>query len=196
VMMDSLTGFHSLDENKSKDMALLMRDKLRTMASRLDATILPSHHVSKYSQFRPGAKGKPGTQRGSSELRNGPDLTLLIDRDKTGVSVLRVDKFRNLSDEEVPPPLAIKIVGDTETGLKLTSGDDPGGTAGPKMAKALADLRRLKEDGLAYSALLKALPGLRAGEYSERTAKDAIAVAKGNHFAVRDGRYYRIPCDN
>lgn len=123
VIIDSLSNVHTLDENKASEMKLLARG-LVGIARHEECAILLLHHTRKAGQY-PGAASQ--MIRGSTALRGGVDLTLLITK-KASQTCMRIERDKSRFVRRGPPIFAaletlkdgsLRIVAKDENETKL-----------------------------------------------------------------------------
>jgi len=100
TLFDSLTRVHTSNENAANEMAEVFR-QMRTIINTTGTSITSNHHTRKMSATKSGDR-----IRGSSDLRNFADYTMLMDKTKKGPLKVQHDKSRW---SEILPPFSVKL---------------------------------------------------------------------------------------
>ena len=118
IFFDALRGFHTKDENTSRDMAYIYREVLRAIAD-AGAAVVVLHHEGKPSEYRTTAST---ASRGSTEITDAADTNLRVSRDpRTNLPTLEMAKARNISGPDWPRPLTYRLE-QTENLMRLSCG--------------------------------------------------------------------------
>jgi RecA-family ATPase len=198
LILDALRAFHGFDENKSDEMALLMRKIIRPLIVRHSLlSIIMLHHTAKDTPGRHGAKSASAASRGSTEIRNAPDVTLHLVRIRD-VPTVTMEKARNLSSKD--------RAGVTSFDIKDLGGDQDGiiiQTIRPedrlkKSDKAKRDILTVfaSDPGLDHTqaTLERALTAIPGRDYSSATAYTVLKGMVGYELTSRVEKgqvYYR-----
>lgn len=103
VVIDTLSQFHSREENSNPQMAQLYREKIRPLQTNLGCSVLVLHHLSKPSKERPGGAYRI---RGASSIPSWCDEKLLLTRDGgAGTLTRETGRWGGKRD-----PLTIKLI--------------------------------------------------------------------------------------
>lgn len=186
LILDALRAFHTANENNSDEMAILMRHIIRPLAKRhgILATIL-LHHTSKDI---PGQAGRSTTSasRGSTEIRNAPDIILHLTRVK-GFATLAMEKARNLSEHDRPGPVSFEVVDTPNRGLLIKQVEEARILS--KVGKAKVEIevafRANPMSEFTHADLVSRLPGVKKREFAAQTVHNALIQLDGSFLVSR-----------
>jgi len=147
VIIDALIAVHSLDENKTSDMRMLMRSLIRGLMRDTGVGIAVLHHEARPQNPKTGSP-RPGAMkgRGSTEIINAGDNQLHI-TSRDGISVMAASRCRLLPLVDWPAPVdyAIKSL-DESTQVVPVSAD-------PSVTSCAGILRTLIKSGFELGSL-------------------------------------------
>jgi len=182
LILDALRAFHGYDENQSDAMAHLMRKVIRPLIAKHGlASIIMLHHTAKDT---PGMRGKSATaaSRGSTEIRNAPDITLHLVRIRD-VPTVSMEKARNLSESDRPGPMSFRIkdLAGPDDGIVVEIVEDKDRLTKLGMAKAeiMAIFLANPSAEHTHATLEPMLAGAKSGKYSKATAFSALRAMVG-----------------
>jgi hypothetical protein len=200
IIFDAMRGLHGKSENDSQDMAFVVRKVLKGIAKECGVTIIVVHHTSKELwQSRKQKRSPAQASRGSGEIRNGCDTLLYVER-TNGVSVLTIDKTRNLGDDEKPDPLGFDVRKRGDGSLGIVRAEETLAPKRPKQDMARRELEATLPVGSAekptFTELINRLPGIEQRKYSKRIAQEVLKGLVGTVFAKeeqgKNTRYHRL----
>lgn len=142
VVFDALIALHSLDENKTSDMKLLMRGILRRLMRETGIGVAVLHHEARPVNPKTGAPRKGAMKgRGSVEIINAGDNQLHVQA-QDGISILATSRNRLLPVIDWPEPIAYSVqsLGDS-TRIIPTASDST-------VSACVAHLRALMRNGV------------------------------------------------
>lgn len=188
LILDALRAFHAYDENQSDAMAHLMRRVIRPLIEQHGlSSIIMLHHTAKDT---PGFRGKSASaaSRGSTEIRNAPDITLHLVRIRN-VPTVAMEKARNLSEADRPGPMSFRIkdLGGPDDGIVVEIVEDRDRLTKVGLAKAdiLGFLASNPGSEYCNADMERLLPGVIKGIYSKATAFSALRSMVGTELFSR-----------
>lgn len=170
LILDALRAFHGYDENKSDEMAHLMRRVIRPLIPAHNLlSIIMLHHTAKEA---PGSRGKSASaaSRGSTEIRNAPDITLHLVRIRD-VPTVTMEKARNLSSADRPQAISFNVM-------------DLGGPDDGIVIKTILPVDRLKKSDKAKRDILAVFAMDPAIEHTHASLEAALSEIPGRDYST------------
>jgi len=182
IIVDSLSRFHSKDENNASDMKLV-GNTIKSLCAEFGCSFIITHHTRKNMPFSTPADAI----RGSTEIRGFPDTVLILKRPRHSTSdFIDIDKCRH-SHTLHGKRIRLELTQEPHWKFTFTEFTDIEDT---ELEAAMKNIKQILEE-VGSIARKELIERLKTQGISQRTAIRAISALKASEIiaSVKQGKF-------